>query len=66
MKVGQITAIIDRYRQLKGKIRQHKQDLYTYRLTNALVNGEDANTLAMQLQIAEDEAELGKFLDCEV
>ena len=66
MKVRQITNIIDQYEGYKRALRGYRQDLYVYRMTNALQNGEDENTLALQLQIAETEATLGKFLDMEV
>ena len=66
MQVKQITSIIDRYGNYKNSIRQLKSDLHTYRINNALQDGEDENTLAIKLEIAEKEAELGRFLDMEV
>ena len=66
MLVKQITNIIDQYEGYKRSLRKSKSDLYTYRINNALINGEDENTIAMQEQIAETEAQLGKFLDMEV
>ena len=66
MKVKQITNIIDQYEGYKRALRKSKGDLYTYRINNALINGEDENTIAIKAQIAETEATLGKFLDMEV
>ena len=66
MQVKQITSIVDTYSGYKRKINQLNQDLHMYRLSNALIDGEDENTLAMQLEIAETEAEMGQYLDMEV
>jgi len=66
MQVKQITTIIDTYSGYKRKINQLQQDLHMYRLANALIDGEDENTLAVKLEIAEKEAELGMFLDMEI
>ena len=66
MLVHQITAIIDRYGMYTNKLSQYRQDLKDYRLSNALMTGDDENTLALQLKIAETKAELGQYLNEEV
>ena len=63
MLVKQITSIIDRYGAYQTRISQLKSDLKTYRMTNMLETDDDKNTLALKMEIAKTQAELGRYLD---